>query len=94
MRITKKVAAKVAKSIKLNTDVVDIDTLTYALNVELEHGKRFGKLTNVSNDDINITVKIVLAHLIEFPDYYKRLRVLEEKADAYWSKREKPNIFL
>ncbi|MFC0023985.1 DUF5661 family protein [Neobacillus cucumis] len=33
-----------------------------------------------------ITGKIALSHLYEFPDYYKRLRGLEEEAKAYWNK--------
>ncbi|WP_231507723.1 DUF5661 family protein [Bacillus sp. UNC41MFS5] len=31
-------------------------------------------------------LKIPLAHLNEFPDYYKRLIKLEEEAKAYWNK--------
>ncbi|MFJ7726148.1 DUF5661 family protein [Neobacillus sp. NPDC097160] len=42
--------------------------------------------TNVTGDDPIITGKIALAHLNEFPDYYKRLKVLEEEAKAYWKK--------
>ena len=38
--------------------------------------------------------KIVIAHLTEFPDYYKRLLKLETAADKYWSTKKKPDIFL
>ena len=41
-----------------------------------------------------ITDKIAIAHLLEFPDYYKRLFKLEEKADKYWKNKTKKNIFL
>ncbi len=51
------------------------------LDVELEHGLRSPK-TNVTGDDWNITGKIALAHLNEFPDYYTRLAVLEREAAA------------
>ena len=47
-----------------------IDLLT-GINIELEHGK-INKETNVTNDDLIITTKIVLAHLNEFPDYYNQ----------------------
>lgn len=93
MKITKKTAQKLAKDINLNTDVIDIDTFQYALNVELEHGTRFGKLANVTNDNLDLTSKIVIAHLLEFPDYYKRLQKMEIKAEKYWENKEKPNIF-
>lgn len=94
MKVSKSTARDIAKKIKLNTEVIDIDTFQYALNVELEHGSKLGKLTNVTNDNLLMTTKIVLAHLLEFPDYYKRLKKLEDKAEEYWSKREKPNILL
>ncbi len=74
--------------------MIDIDTFQYALNVELEHGKRFGKLTNVTNDDLTMTTKIVLAHLLEFPDYYTRLKRMEAKAETYWKNKKKPLIIL
>ncbi|WP_294353950.1 DUF5661 family protein [uncultured Clostridium sp.] len=28
--------------------------------------------------------KIALAHLYEIPDYYKRLKILEEEGKRYW----------
>ena len=40
--------------------------------------------TNVTGDDIIMTGKIAWAHLKEFPDYYDRLEVMEEEAEAYW----------
>ena len=57
----------------------DLDQFRMGLDVELEHGLRSPK-TNVSGDDWNITGKIALAHLNEFPDYYTRLAVLEREA--------------
>ena len=52
------------------------------LNVELEHGTKFPN-TNVTNDDPILTGKIALAHLMEFPDYYTRLKKLESESSAY-----------
>jgi hypothetical protein len=51
------------------------------MNVELEHGTRFPDL-DVSGDDPVITLKIALAHLREFPDYYERLEVMEREGEA------------
>lgn len=55
------------------------DFLT-GLNIELEHGK-ISLATNVTNDDLEKTAKIALAHLNEFPNYYNQeygLPALEE----------------
>ena len=58
------------------------------MDVELEHGT-VSPATNVTNDDPILTAKIALAHLNEFPDYYTRLEVLEEEADAALKERKK-----
>lgn len=52
--------------------------------VELEHGSKIDPRLNVSHDKVDTTIKIALAHLTEAPDYYDRLEVLEQQADAYW----------
>ena len=44
--------------------------------------------TNVTNDGPYITGRIALAHLNEFPDYYTRLKKLEEEAEAFWEEKE------
>ena len=60
------------------TEILDIkfdkfppEDLLRGLNIELEHGL-INKSTNVTNDDLLLTVKIVLAHLKEFPNYYNK----------------------
>lgn len=94
MKINIKQAEKLAELNKINLEVINFSEWHYGLNVELEHGKKLGLITNITNDNISTTVKIVMAHLIEFPDYYKRLQKLENSADKYWSKKKKPSIFL
>ena len=94
MKIIKSQAIKLAKKYKINLDVIDINEWHYGLNVELEHGTKFGTFTNITNNNLFITAKIVIAHLTEFPDYYKRLLKLETQADKYWNSRNKPNIFI
>ena len=51
------------------------------MEVELEHGVR-NVVTNVTNDDLVLTGKIALAHLLEFRDYYTRLQKMEDEAKA------------
>lgn len=51
------------------------------LEVELEHGIRFED-ANVTNNHPILTGKIVLAHLKETLDYYKRLEVAELEGDV------------
>lgn len=81
-------AIKIAK--KLNIDFTKekftIEQFKQGLNVELEHGTR-SKKTNVTGDDPILTGKIALAHLNEIPDYYERLKKLEDDAKIYWSKK-------
>jgi hypothetical protein len=94
MKVNIKQAEKLAKYYKINLEVINFDEWHYGLNVELEHGKKFGIITNITKDNLHITAKIVIAHLTEFPDYYKRLLKLETAADKYWSTKKKPDIFL
>jgi len=65
--------------------VIPLEEYRLGLRVELEHGARDPE-TNVTSDDPILTGKIAWAHLKEFPDYYTRLKQLEDEADAYWSK--------
>ena len=71
--------------IDFNKSGFDLDEFWMGVNTELEHGRKYN-LTNVTLDDPITTGKIALAHLNEFPDYYKRMKVLEEEAKAYWNK--------
>lgn len=59
----------------------DIEQFRMGLEVELEHGT-IDPVTNVTNDDLTMTAKIALAHLKEIPDYYTRLRKMEEEAGS------------
>ncbi len=64
---------KIAKDAKLNIDKYDIEQIKMGMDEELEHGKRDKKL-NVTNNDPVKTLKIVLAHLKEDPQYYTKLK--------------------
>jgi hypothetical protein len=59
---------------------IPLDDFCAGLEVELEHGTQF-KDANVTNNHPILTGKIVLAHLKESMDYYKRLEVAEIEGD-------------
>jgi uncharacterized protein YjeT (DUF2065 family) len=67
---------------EVNTEGMNIDLEDFrtGLEVELEHGTRF-RDANVTNNHPVLTGKIVLAHLKESLDYYKRLEVAELEGD-------------
>lgn len=68
-------------NIKLNK--FSIKDLMTGYNIELEHGT-VNPETNVTNNDKLITLKIALAHLNEYPDYYNEeygLPALEKKLE-------------
>lgn len=59
----------------------DVEQFRMGMDVELEHGLH-DLMTNVSDDDPEVTGKIALAHLHELPDYYTRLRRMEGEGEA------------
>lgn len=74
-------AKLIANAIKLNLNVVDLKDFKNGLNIELEH-------KNIIKDDLDTLVKIVVAHLKEDVEYYKKLVELEKKP------KKIKNIFL
>lgn len=92
--ISSKKALDVAKKFHINLRVVPLHEFKQGLNIELEHGSKLGKLTNITNDNIDKTAKIVIAHLEEDPRYYRYLKQLERTREHFWKKRYKPSIFI
>jgi hypothetical protein len=84
MRFTSEEAKKIGDQIGVDWHKIDIEELRKGLEVELEHGSKYGVHTNVTKDDPIITGRIAHAHLLEFPDYYTRLEVMEKEAEQYW----------
>lgn len=82
-------AETVAASIGIQWGAVEFNAedFRYGMEVEYEHGTRDPQ-TNVTNDDPLITGRIAWAHLKEYPDYYRRLRVMEAEAEAYWASKK------
>ncbi|GAX59973.1 hypothetical protein SCALIN_C05_0058 [Candidatus Scalindua japonica] len=74
----------------VNTTNMDISLATFrqGLEVELEHGTIFED-ANVTNNHPVLTGKIVLAHLKETMDYYKRIEVAEIEGDLLDAIRSK-----
>lgn len=66
---TNKEILEAAKSLGITFDKFSFTDLVTGVNMELEHGTISPK-TNVTNDNLILTMKIALAHLNEFPDYY------------------------
>lgn len=59
----------IAEKLGVNFDKFSFQDWVIGLNIELEHGK-VNPTTNVTDDELEKTAKIALAHLNEFPDYY------------------------
>lgn len=78
-------AGKIGKALNIDWSKFDVEQFKMGLEVELEHGRR-DPATNVTNDDPVLTGKIALAHLNEFPDYYIRLKKMEEDAEEFHSR--------
>lgn len=70
----------------MDLSILPLENLVHGVKAELEHGKRSPR-TNVTNDDLVMTVKIALAHFEEAgPTYYKELDKLEKKLSK-WKNR-------
>lgn len=60
-----------AQLLGVTFDRFTLDDLVIGVNIELEHGTQ-NLTTNVTNNDLIMTMKIALAHLQEFPNYYNK----------------------
>ena len=92
MKINTKKAKEIAKILNIDLRKFPLKLWKKAIEIELEHGLR-DKRTNVTDNNLIMTAKIALAHIIEYPDYYQRLHVMEKKAGKFWRNKRKPNIF-
>ncbi len=79
-RVLPKEARVILSLINTKGMKINLEDFRKGLEVELEHGTRF-KDANVTNNHPILTGKIVLAHLKESLDYYKRLDVAELEGD-------------
>lgn len=60
---------KISNKLNLKFNKYSIKDLLTGINIELEHGK-INPETNITNNDLEMTTKIALAHLNEYPNYY------------------------
>lgn len=64
-------AIYIANKLGVNFDKFSLDDFLTGLNIELEHGY-IDPYTNVTNNNLELTAKIALAHLNEYSDYYNK----------------------
>ena len=81
---------KISNKLNLKFDKYSIKDLLTGINIELEHGK-INPETNITNNDLEMTTKIALAHLNEYPNYYNEEyglpyfeKILKEKLSQKW----------
>lgn len=78
--VSAKEAAQILKIVNVEKMKIPAEDFRIGLEVELEHGTRF-KDANITNNHPLLTGKIVLAHLKETMDYYRRIDVAEIEGD-------------
>lgn len=64
-------AVNIANKLNIKFDKFSIQDFLTGLNIELEHGK-INPFTNVTDNNLEITAKIALAHLNEYSNYYNK----------------------
>jgi len=79
-KVSEKEASAILKIVNTKGMKIPLQDFQQGLEVELEHGTRYED-ANVTNNHPILTGKIVLAHLKETLDYYKRIEVAEIEGD-------------
>ena len=69
--ITNELAYYIARKLNVDFSKIKFEDFVVGCNIELEHGLS-NPQTNVTNNDLELTAKIALAHLNEFPNYYNK----------------------
>jgi hypothetical protein len=78
--VSEKEASKILAIVNTEGMAIPLEDFRMGLEVELEHGTRFSD-ANVTNNHPILTGKIVIAHLKETMDYYRRIDVAEIEGD-------------
>lgn len=78
--VSEKEASAILNIVNTTHMEIPLKEFRKGLEVELEHGTRFDD-ANVTNNHPVLTGKIVIAHLKETLDYYRRLDVAELEGD-------------
>ena len=87
-KVTLSEGRAVLKALRIKGMRIDPEQFRKGLEVELEHGTAF-RDANVTNNHPLLTGKIVVAHMKETLDYYKRLDVAELEGDLLKAFRRK-----
>lgn len=82
-----KLVTVLAKKLDIDISKYDMGELVQGMLVELEHGSQNEK-TNITNDEPEMTLKIVIAHVDEIKDYYTRLDKMESGSDKQESSKD------
>ncbi len=86
-KITSQETQEIGDELGIDWANVSLTEFTIGINIEFEHGTRFPQ-TNVTDDNLLLTGKIAWAHLMEYPDYYTRLCIMEKEAELFWSQQK------
>jgi len=78
--VTQEEAKNILSIVNIKGMDIPLEDFHQGLEVELEHGTRYED-ANITNNHPILTGKIVLAHLKETMDYYKRIDVAEIEGD-------------
>lgn len=78
--VSEEEASMILKIVNTKSMEIPLEDFLKGLEVELEHGTRFDD-ANVTNNHPILTGKIVIAHLKETMDYYRRIDVAELEGD-------------
>ena len=83
-------AKAIGDKIGLDWGVVDLGQFIQGIKIEMEHGTEYGPATTVHNDDYVTAGRIAYAHIIERPDYYTALEIMEQAGDEKFNDSEEP----
>lgn len=87
-KVTLREAKAILKALGIRGMKIEPEQFREGLEVELEHGTAF-RDANVTNNHPLLTGKIVVAHMKETLDYYRRLDVAELEGDLLKAFRRK-----
>jgi hypothetical protein len=86
--VSEEEASAILRLVNIEGMNIALEDFKMGLEVELEHGTRYAD-ANVTNNHPVLTGMIVLAHLKETLDYYRRLEVAEIEGDLLQAVRSK-----
>jgi hypothetical protein len=89
--VSKAEAQRVAKRLGIifKRGGITLPNFQRGMQVELEHGCKGGRMTNVTANNLVSTGRIALAHLQESPAYYGFLKRMETKMERSEKKKRK-----